>query len=128
MEINIGVFNILNSLAKHHDITDLEWSEAAGIRRPTISVLRRIVRSASKPGKDKGIKELCTLDKIIRLYNGLRIKIGSTILNEALRRGIDVETDQTVRLQLLILMLKDAEAEIKDEVEAMLKGVLNAPR
>lgn len=117
---------MLNSIAKHHDISDVEWAEAAQIRRPTISELRRINRATRIAVKDVGIKRACTLEKILKLCAGLRIKVGSAVLNEALKNCIDVESDQDIRLQLLILILQDAAPEVKDEAEAMLKAVLNS--
>jgi hypothetical protein len=125
MKINIEVFNMLNSIAKLHNISDVEWAEASQIRRPTISELRRINRAAHKTGQDSGIRRACTLEKIIRLYAGLRIKVGSAILNEALRNCIETESNQDIRLLLLILILQSAKDENKDEAEAMLKVLIN---
>jgi len=126
MKINIRVFDMLNSIARRHHITDVEWAAASQIRRPTIPELRRISRVTLAAIDDPGIKRACTLEKILQLYAGLSIVVGSAVLNAALKTYLETESDQDIRLQLLILILKDARQDKKDEAEAMLKSVLKS--
>lgn len=124
MEANVKLFEMLDSIAKRHHISDVKWAEAARIRRPTIPELRRISRATSTGRDGAGFKRSCTLEKILKLYAGLSIKIGSAIVNAALKNYLESEADQGIRLQLLILILKDAKKERRDEAEAMLKSLL----
>jgi hypothetical protein len=126
MKINIKVFDMLDSLARLHYISDVEWAAASQIRRPTIPELRRISRVNLTAADAPGIKRACTLEKILQLHSGLSIKIGHTILNTALKKYLETEADQDIRLQLLILILKNATKEKKDEAERMLKSVLKS--
>jgi len=126
MKINVRVFDILNSIAKRHHISDVDWAEASQIRRPTIPELRRISRTTLTARHNAGFKRACTLEKILKLSAGLSIKIGNAIVNAALKDYLETESDQDVRLQLLILILKDAKQAQKDRAEAMLKSVLKS--
>lgn len=126
MKVNIKVFDMLDSLARLHDISDVVWAAASQIRRPTIPELRRISRATLTAGDDPGIKRACTLGKMLQLYSGLSIKIEHPILNTALINYLETEADQDIRLQLLVLILKNATQEKKDEAEAMLKSVLKS--
>lgn len=125
MKIHIRMFDVLDRVAKSHCISDVEWAAAAEIRRPTIPELRRISRVSAAGIKDPRIRRACTMEKIIQLFAGLNKVIGSAVLNAELRNDLAIEYDQNLRLQLLLLMLKDAEKEKKDRAETMLKSVLD---
>ena len=125
MKISIHVFDCLDKVAKRHRITDIAWAEAAKIRRPTIPELRRLSRTVASGVKgETDLKRSCTLDKILKLYSGLRIKLGDAVVSEAVRNYITTESDQYLRLQLLILMLRDAKKEKRNKAEQLLKSVV----
>ena len=124
MKTNIKMFDMLDSLAKIHGLSDVAWAAASQIRRPTIPELRRISRVTLTAIEDAGIKRACTLEKILRLHSGLSIKIGYPLVNAALQNYLATESNQDLRLQLLILILRDAAPEKKDQAEALLKSVL----
>jgi len=124
MEINILVFNALDVIAKRHRISDVDWAEAAGIRRPTISELRRLRKTNVKGDKEMKLHRVCSLAKMIKLYTGLSIILGNGPLNEEFKKVINDETDQYMRLQMLILMLKNEKKEKQDQAEKMLRKVL----
>ena len=125
MKISIRVFDCLDKVAKRHRITDIVWAEAAKIRRPTIPELRRLSRTAASGVKgETDVKRSCTLDKILKLYSGLRIILGDAIVSEALKNYVTTERDQFLRLQLLILMLRDAKKEKRNKAEDLLKSVV----
>jgi hypothetical protein len=126
MKINVRVFDMLDSIAKRHHISDVNWAEASRIRRPTIPELRRISKVTAAAGDFTGIKRACTLEKILQLYAGLSAQIGSAIINRALKDYLNTESDQNIRLQLLLLILQDARQEQKDEAEALLKSMLKS--
>lgn len=126
MKINIRVFEMLDHIAKGHHITDVAWAGASRIRRPTIPELRRISRVTAAAIDHAGIKRACTLEKILKLCAGLRIKIGNAIVNATLKNYLATESDQDIRLQLLILILQDANKEKKDEAEVLLQSLLDS--
>ena len=126
MKISIRVFDMLDRIAKGHHLSDVGWAEASEIRRPTIPELRRVSRAISTACYDPGIKRACTLEKVLKLSAGLRIKVGNAIVNAALKNYLDTESNQDIRLQILILILQDANKEKKDAAEAMLKSVLHS--
>ncbi len=126
MKIDVRVFDLLDGIARSYKISDIEWAEAAEIRRPTIPELRRLSRVVVRGGDQRAVKRACTLEKILKLYAGLRVKVGDPVVKEALRNFIETERDQNLRLQLLLLMLRYTKAETKDEAETMLRSVLKA--
>lgn len=125
MEISIQVFEALDAIAKRYNISDVDWAEAANIRRPTIPELRRLSRSYISGSKDLKLNRICSLEKMIKLYSGLRIKLGNATVNEALKKVINGEPDQYMRLQMLILILKHEKKEAKDKAEDMLRKLIS---
>lgn len=116
MKVKLSIFTCLDSIAKRHDIKDVPWAEAANIRRPTISELRRMVR---KPNDSFG--RSCTIDKIYYLFAGLYKLLGEAVMRKELLRSINEESDQDVRFLLYSLLLKDATQEARDAVESTMQ-------
>ena len=130
MKINIQIFEMLDKLAKSHHITDVQWAQAAIMRRPTIPELRQISRKAATGASSVGSKRACTLEKILKLSYGLSNIVGGTVVNLKLKVFIEGETDQNIRLLLLMLILQNAPKEQKDIAETLLKwplSLLNYP-
>jgi len=123
--ISIRIFDMLDRISKLHRITDLEWAEAANMRRATISELRRVSRVTANGVYTAIRKQICTLEKILKLSEGLSIKVGSTIINLILKNHIESEPNQDVRLQLIIMILQNAPKETKDIAESLLKWPLS---
>lgn len=116
MQINIETFKWLDSIAAAHGIKDIPWAKASGIRRPTISEMRRIAKNP-----DKRFGRLCTVDKISLLFNGLNVIIGGEEMRKILLESIPKEPDQNVRFMLYSLILKDATKEARDAVESTMQ-------
>lgn len=124
MEINIRVFDSLDAIAKSHRITDIEWAELAKIRRPTIPELRRISRE-TKSGVGKArFRKICTLDKIVKLYAGLSLKLGNAELSKHLKKSIENEPNAVLRLHFLVLLLQQSDKEKRDRAEIMLRTLI----
>ena len=121
MKVNIAIFQCLDDIASHKQITDEDWAVRSNIRRPTISELRRIARNPNmKTGR------ACTIEKVTSLYNGLIKLLGGEALRKHIERCIEKEPDQTTRITLLALATSDADQEGKDLIEQTMKMVLKA--
>ena len=124
MKISIRVFECLDEIARSHSISDYEWAEAANIRRPTIPELRRVSRAIKSSRVKDDFKRACTLEKISKLYEGLKGKLGNAVVVEALKKFIESESDQYLRLQLMMLIVDKSNKETRDRAESLLKGIL----
>ncbi len=124
MKISVRVFDCLGEIARVHSISDYEWAEAAEIRRPTIPELRRVSRAERTGREEEDFRRACTLEKISKLYEGLRRLLGNAVMVEALKKYIEEEPDQYLRLQLLMLILNKARKETRDKAESLLKSIV----
>jgi hypothetical protein len=127
MKVKLSTFISLDAIAKRYNVKDVPWANAAGIRRPTISELRRMVRN---PHTSFG--RSCTIDKINSLFTGLYKLLGEAVMRKELLRHINDETDQDVRFLLYSLLLKDATQEARDAVESTMqlaaKTIIKSPK
>lgn len=120
MKAKIELFIALDSIARAHKIKDNEWAKQSGMRRPSISELRRMVKISTAKSSEK-IGRACTIDKITTLFVGLHAILGGDILRSELQKVIDKENDQDIRLMLWSMILRDAPKETKDSVESNMK-------
>ena len=127
MKVKLSTFISLDAIAKRYNVKDVPWANAAGIRRPTISELRRMVRN---PHTSFG--RSCTIDKINSLFTGLYKLLREAVMRKELLRHINDETDQDVRFLLYSLLLKDATQEARDAVESTMqlaaKTIIKSPK
>jgi len=124
MNINTQFFDALDFIAKSQNITDVDWAEASHIRRPTLSELRRLSRSGGISAQIFYFSRACTLVKMSKLYSGLSAIIGKDQLKRNFIKAVDNESDQFMRLQMLILMLKNESTSKQDKAGRMLKKLM----
>ena len=115
MKVRIEIFNGLDTIARHHKVTDEQWAKSANIRRPSISELRRLYLDRQL---EKSIGRACTVEKIWLLYNGLHHILGGSILKKEMMEIVANEKDQDKRMMMLQLILKNAPKDIKDLIES----------
>jgi hypothetical protein len=119
VKIKISIFVHPDKARAAFGISDEEWAKASHIRRPTISEMRRLEKN---PGTEIG--RACTYTKLSTLYDGLFKLRGGTELRKQLDDSLKSETDQEVRMILLIMELRNTSQSGKDLVENTIRMVI----
>ena len=117
MKINIDIFDVMDSMARSCGIKDVEWAQAAGIRRPTIYDLRKMSIIYKEKGENKKMGRVCTIDKLVTLYKGLeKLLPGGVDLARDLRKAIEKETDKKKKLRMYVMLLEELDDDDRTDV------------
>lgn len=121
--VNITYFNVLNAIARAHDITQMEWASVSpGMSQSRISELVALSKAIAENDQEKikRIRRECTLGKVRALTLGLRKLIGASLVNKELLAEISKEPDQDVRIEMLSKMFTGSNVKKKNKIEAIL--------
>lgn len=126
MKVSIRLFDCLDTLFQRvkGDSKDRDWTDASGLRWTTLAELRKLSREM-KSNPEIRTGRACTVDKIIRLFNGLFILKGGDVVKKELEMCAAEESDQDVRLILkMLLITRQANQEEKNNAETMIDMVI----
>jgi hypothetical protein len=126
----ISTFEVLAQIAEANRITDVRWATAAGLTQPRIGELRQISRiiredNITQAQASLRIKRSCTLDKIYKLYDGLRKLLGEEIMRHEIEKILSSVKDPWQRVQILAKTLSKKDCP---EVEKALWQVIDRPK
>ena len=123
IETEISTFEVLMRVAETNRITDTAWAAAAGLTQPRIGELRQIMRimreeNLTQEEASAKIQRSCTLDKILKLHEGLTKLLGEEIMKHEIDKILATIKDPRLRLQILAMGLSkqdclEAEKEIR---------------
>ena len=120
MKVDISMYEALRSIAKGHKIKNRQWAASAGVPEPRISELNRIAKEGGLYGR------VCTLGKVMGLYDGLVKLLGEGTVRHDLERLLEGEKDTTKRLIIMCLILGQSDDKYKSQAEMMLQTLLRS--
>lgn len=122
IDAEISTFEVLAQISETNRITDVKWAAAAGLTQPRIGELRQISRimreeNIAQEQASLRVKRNCTLDKIYKLYTGLRKLLGEEIMRHEIDKILSTEKDPRKRAQILLMGFSKKEcAEAEQEL------------
>ena len=120
-EINILIFEALDTIAKNHGIKDIVWAQACGLQySPRISELRRKL-VMTHTGKDQTVVgRSFNIVKCAALVDGLKKLIGG---REVKKELFELTKKLSNRQQRLLMMCLALDEEEEEQAELFLKAL-----
>lgn len=117
-------FDVLDSIRQRHNVGDLEWARASGLKyQSRISELRRIAKEKRLVGKEPRIGRAVSIQKMLRLLDGLITIFGGQMVTKELLRRLDEAQSAEERLFILVALLRNGEIKkAEDYLMTLLRG------
>lgn len=122
--IDIGVFDILDEIARNNKISAGSWAKESGLKhRPRISELRKMAQLAREGKNPSKVGRAFTISKCLMTLNGLKTLIGEDIVTKPLLNLLKKTKNRKERILLMVLGLS-TEQEVNTEMylETLLKA------
>jgi predicted transcriptional regulator len=120
MQVPISLYESLSIIAYRHGITQTEWAKAAGIPQPRIAELEKLLRISKGIQEDNDTKRAFTLQKMHRLYLGLKKLLGVALMSKEMSDFIKKNEGTFSALTMMTIEQFDNEQFIKEATAALI--------
>lgn len=107
--ISLKTFQIIDNIAKSHQVTDAQWVEASGLKY--VSRLSEIRSLSRGKYEGRGIDRIFSISKCVSLVDGLIKLVGGEIVRKELERALDKSKSNREIALLLTLSFPEESLE-----------------